>query len=358
MKKYIILGILVLVIGSMVLVPFFQNRANTSEYGSSELPATFTFKENLATNYNEAIELEVLLSSSEIDKIELIFNDSIFKTWDKPTANIKFQFNPSFYGIGTKSLSLKSYTKDGLVYNDNRMVRVLSDILPAFWKAKIKNSYPHNNQHYTQGLEFNNGVLFEGIGQYGSSLVCQKDLKTGKIITNKEIGLDESFFGEGITIFKDQLYQLTWQEQKCFVYNKETFELIKTIPYIGEGWGLCNDGKSIIMSDGSERITFRNPTSFSIERTIEVYDNKGPIDRLNELEFIDGKIYANVYTTKQIVVIDPETGRVIATIDGSELEKEGRGFGDVMNGIAQNEGKIYMTGKNWDKLFEVNLEKP
>lgn len=358
MKKYIILGVLILVIGSMVLIPYFKNNSNKSTDVATELPATFSFKDNLATTYNSVVELEININSEDIDRLELIYNDSIFKTWQQPTKDIKIQINTGFYGIGTKAISLISYKKDGTQFNDNRMVRVLSDILPAIWIAKIKQVFPHNNKHYTQGLEFNEGKLFEGIGQYNASLVCQKELKTGNIVPSKEMNLDDSYFGEGITIFKDQLYQLTWQEQTCIVYNKESFEIIKTIPYIGEGWGLCNDGTSLIMSNGTERITFRNPTTFSIERTIDVYDNEGPIQQLNELEFIDGKIYANVYTTNKVVVIEPETGRVVAIMDGTELEKAGRGFGDVMNGIATNDGKIYMTGKNWNKLFEVTIEKP
>jgi glutamine cyclotransferase len=134
-------------------------------------------------------------------------------------------------------------------------------------------------------------------------------------------------------------------------------QLIKDIPYTGEGWGLCNDGKSLIMSDGSERITFRDPETFSILRTIEVYDDQGPIQQINELEYIDGKIYANIYTTNRLIVIDPINGKNIAVIEGEAIEKAGRGLGEVMNGIASNNGKIYMTGKHWGKLFEVSISK-
>ena len=358
MKKYIILGVIALVIGSMVLIPFFQNKSPQSDDYSSELPATFSFKDNLAVTYNEVIELSILIKSNNIKELSLVYGDSVLKTWNSPSKDITFQFNPSILGIGTKPLSLVTYSEDGNQRNDNRMVRVLSDINPAIWIAKINESYPHNTAHYTQGLEFSEGNLYEGIGQYGSSKLSQVDLKTGKVNEKLSITLAGGYFGEGITVFNDKIYQLTWEEQTCFVYNKSTFELDKTIPYIGEGWGLCNDGKYLIMSNGSERITFRNPETFAIEKIIEVYDNKGPIQQLNELEYIDGKIYANVYTSNQIVVIDPITGRVEAIIDCSILEKEGRGYGDVLNGIAYNDEKIYMTGKNWNKLFEVNLEKP
>ena len=237
------------------------------------------------------------------------------------------------------------------------MVRVLSDVKPSNWIAKIKTEFPHSSSSYTQGLEFNSGVLYEGTGQYGESMVAQTNLTSGEINPTKNIRLDENYFGEGITVMGDKLYQLTWKEQKCFVYDKNSMQLIKDIPYIGEGWGLCNDGKSLIMSDGTERITFRNPTNFSIERVIEVYDDQGPIQQINELEYIEGKIYANIYTTNKVVVIEPMNGKIIAIIDGSEIEKLGRGLGEVMNGIAFNNGKIYMTGKHWPKLFEVTIQK-
>lgn len=358
MKKYIILGVIALVIGSMVLIPFFQNKSSEANDFSNELPATFSFKDNLAVTYNEVIELTVSINSNSIKELSLVYGDSILKIWNTPSKDITFQFNPSILGIGTKPLSLVMYSEDGIQQNDNRMVRVLSDINPAIWIAKIKEVYPHNTTHYTQGLEFSNGQLYEGIGQYGSSKLSQVDLKTGKVNEKVSITLAGDYFGEGITILNNKIYQLTWEEQTCFVYNQSTFELHKTIPYIGEGWGLCNDGKYLIMSNGSERITFRNPETFAIDRTIEVYDNKGPVQQLNELEYIDGKIYANVYTTNSIVVIDPISGRVEAIIDCSILEKEGRGYGDVLNGIAYKDGEIYMTGKNWNKLFLVNIEKP
>jgi glutamine cyclotransferase len=241
---------------------------------------------------------------------------------------------------------------------DNRMVRVLSDIKPEIWIADINATLPHDPTSFTQGLEFNSGILYEGTGQKGLSNVMQVDLKTGAI--KKKMGLDANYFGEGITILGNKIYQLTWQEQKCFVYDKNTLQLEKDLPYVGEGWGLCNNGESLIMSDGTERIVFRDPENFQTQKTIEVYDDKGPISKLNELEYIDGLIYANVWMTNSIVVIQPENGKVIAVIDGTELVKQGRGTGDVLNGIALNpeNGKIYMTGKNWPKMFEVKINKP
>ena len=353
MKKYIIVGILILLIGSMVVVPMLQNNSDEEEIVAAE----FSFKNNLATRWNEIIPLEIAIKSSDIEKLELIYNDSVFKTWSSPKGKLIFSFNAGYYGLGARSISLVSTMKNGDILTDDRLVRVLSDIKPEILKAKVVATFPHLQSSYTQGLEFNNGVLYEGTGQYGQSMIAQMDLNTGTIAANKNIKLDENYFGEGITIFGETLFQLTWKEQKCFLYNKQTMQLLKEIPYNGEGWGLCNDGKSIIMSDGTERITFRNPTTFAIERTIEVYDNEGPIDKINELEYINGKIYANIYTTNKIIVIEPLNGKILSIIDGSEIEAAGRGIGEVMNGIAVNNGKIYMTGKNWEKLFEVKIAK-
>ena len=158
----------------------------------------------------------------------------------------------------------------------------------------------------------------------------------------------------------DKIYQLTWKNQKCYVYDVNSLQLLSEFNYKGEGWGLTHDGTSLIMSDGTERIVFRNPETFAIERTIEVYNNQGPINYLNELEYIDGKIYANVWTTAGVAVFDPKTGKVLEEISGAELFKVGRGSGEVLNGIAHNPatGKTYMTGKNWVKLFEVKFVEP
>jgi glutamine cyclotransferase len=225
--------------------------------------------------------------------------------------------------------------------------------------VKVTKEYPHDTQNYTQGLEFNNGKLYEGTGdpsQQGKTVVGQIDLKTGGFSGLKN-GLDQTYFGEGITIFGNELFQLTWRNGKCFVYDKNTMQLKRDISYTGDGWGLCNDGKALIMSDGTERIYFRNPKTFQIIRTIDVYDNVGPRTFINELEFVNGKIYANIYQTNTIIAIDPLTGKVLEEIDASALEISGKSGGDVLNGIAFNPltNKTYLTGKYWSKLFEVQF---
>lgn len=357
MKKYIIIGLLILAAAAMVIGPMLSknNGGGTIE---EDAPALFGFKDNLATKWNEVVPLSISVNSKEIEKLELIYNDSVFNVWKNPKGTLQVNFNAGYYGLGTRNLVLLSTLKDGTTYMDNRMVRVLSDVKPEIWIAEIAATFPHEATSFTQGLEFNEGTLYEGTGQKGMSFVAQVDLTSGKI--NKQMGLDANYFGEGITVFGNKLYQLTWQEQKCFVYDKKTLQIEKDLAYNGEGWGLCNDGENLIMSDGTERLVFRDPENFQVMKTIEVYDDRGPVSKLNELEFIDGLIYANIWMTNTVVVIQPENGKVTAVIDGTELVKQGRGNGDVMNGIAYNPAskKIYMTGKNWPKLFEVKFKKP
>jgi glutamine cyclotransferase len=356
MKKYLLITVILALIAAMVIVPLFSKKQDLP--GEKTIPATFAFKDNLATKWDETIELTININQEDVVKLELIYNDSVFRTWANPAGKISTKFNAGFYGLGTRTLQLLSTLKDGTTSLDSRMVRVLSDVVPELWIATIINSYPHNPNSFTQGLEFNDNILYEGTGQKGQSIVAQVNLNTGE--QNKKIGLDGNYFGEGITILGSKLYQLTWQEQKCFVYDKKTLQLEKDIPYIGEGWGLCNDGVSLIMSNGTERLTFRNPTTFEIERTIDVYSHLGPVSNLNELEYADDLIYANIWMTNKVAVIDPRNGKVLSEIDATNLIQAGRGNGDVLNGIAYNDktNKWYMTGKNWSKLFEVKWTKP
>lgn len=347
----------------LVLIGFLLaacEETNTSE--PQQLPATFTFDENLAIEYGKVVSASFEVTAKNVARVDLYFNDSIVQQWKKPSGRISFDLDASYYGLGAKQLTLKSTLIDGKTFSDSRLIRINSDVEPEQWQVKIASSFPHNPLSFTQGLEFSDGVLYESTGdpnRDGSTMVAQVNLKSGAITAKKT--LDGNYFGEGITILGNRVYQLTWTEQKCFMYDKKSLEMdTKDFSYTGEGWGLCNDGKSIIMSDGTERLVFRNPTNFQIERTIEVYDKVGPRSKLNELEYIDGKIYANVWMLDLVLVIDPNSGRVLAEIDASDLATVGKGSGDVLNGIAYNPAtkKIYMTGKYWSKLFEVTLVKP
>lgn len=356
MKRFVIIALLLLAIGAFVLGPLL----NGSSSSVNELAATFVLKENFLSTYGKTMDLEFTINK-DVEKVEIIYNDSVFKTWVKPTGKLTIGLRTDYYGVGAKTLTLRSYLTGGGTEEDTRIVRILSDISPTPLKTEVIASFPHLQTSYTQGLEFDGNQLYEGTGNpqnSGESMIASMDLKTGKPITKN--ALDATYFGEGITIFGDEVYQLTWQNGKCFVYDKKTMQLKHDIAYSGEGWGLCNDGKNLIMSDGSERITFRDPVSFAPVKTIEVYDNAGPIARLNELEYFNGKIYANIYTTDYVAVIDPQSGKVLEMIDAAPLATVGKMGGEVLNGIAYNKNtnQLYMTGKNWGKVMEVKLVAP
>lgn len=353
MKKVVIVFIIFGLIAALVL-PLITKNNNDSESAFS-----FSFNDNVAVKIGENIPL-IFDVSGDLKSLSLEINGENVKTWKNPSGKTTYNLNTNDFHVGSFTLELIGTLSDGMTQNEQRLLRILSDVKPEKWSTKIDVIYPHLETSFTQGLEFDNGLLFEGTGdpnQDGQTLIAEVDLKTGTI--KRKMGLDASHFGEGISIFGDELFQLTWKNQKCLVYNKKTFEVVREFSYSGEGWGLCHDDKNLIMSDGSERIYFRDPKTFEITKTIEAYTDQGPIAYLNELEFIDGLIYANIWTTNNIAVIAAETGKVVAIIDATELVKEGKGNGEVLNGIAFNKlnKKLYMTGKYWPKLFEVTINK-
>lgn len=322
-----------------------------------------TFPITYSMNYQAVFgkPWKVQLSSNQKTKeIQLFINDSLIKSWSGHEAKIEETFDLTKLGLGAKGVTIKATTTDGKEYAENQTIHILSDIEPVYAKAEIKALYPHNTEDFTQGLEIVDGVLFESTGDpdhKGATKVMRKDLKTGSV--QKENQLDGNYFGEGITVLDNQVYQITWTSQKCFVYNATTLERNATsYTYTGEGWGLTNDGKQIIMSDGSERIFFRDPKTFRTTKTISVYDNKGPIKNLNEIEYVNGFIYANVWMTNKIVVIEASTGKVLKNIDCSEFEAKAKGNGDVLNGIAYDRSAhvFYLTGKYWPYLGQVEFK--
>lgn len=360
MKKIIIW---VLVLGLLIgfLVPLF----NSSSSDSSNQAATFGFKENLATTYGQTIAIPLKITEN-CTALELKIADSVVLKVQNPKKKEVYFLDTKDFKPGAFLLDLQVQDANGNLYTEQRNLRILSDIKPERWSLKLGTSYQHNIKNYTQGLTFWNGELYEATGdpnQDGSSMVAKINMNTGEAIQNGSTTfqqkLDASKFGEGIAILNDQIFQLTWKNQQCFVYDLNTFQLKRELAYNGEGWGLCTDGKQLIMSDGTERLTFRDPTTFETLRTLEVYSDQGPLPQLNELEFIDGLIYANIYTTNFVAVIEPTLGRVIALIDASNLVAAGKGNGEVLNGIAYNAktGKTYMTGKYWPKMYEVSIIK-
>ena len=269
--------------------------------------------------------------------------------------------------IALKDFKLGSQTIEATVYFNGEKQRATKNIIilnnepPKIYTYKIINEYPHDITSYTQGLEFYNDTLYESTGQYGESKLRKLDYKAGTVYKN--IDLANEYFGEGLTILNDKIYQLTWQKGIGFIYDAKTLNKLDSFKYgkSKEGWGLCNDGSKIYKSDGTESIWLLNPNTLTEENHIEVFTNKGKIVGINEMEWIDGDIYANRYQKDGVAIINPKNGAVIGVIDFSPLKKlvtQHQGL-DVLNGIAYNPKTktIFVTGKRWDKLFEVEIVK-
>jgi len=233
----------------------------------------------------------------------------------------------------------------------------------AMYDYEIVKTYPHDPRAFTQGLEFHDGILYEGTGgkddDVFSSSLRKVDLATGQV--SQKHDLPPEYFGEGITILNDRIYQLTWREMTAFEYDLKDFRLLRELRYSGEGWGLTNDGTNLIQSDGTHVIRFVNPQDFKTVRTIVVNDEKGKaLMELNELEYVKGEIWANIWQTGWIVRIDPATGKLLGRIDLNSLvkeETEKNRRADVLNGIAYDASadRLFVTGKLWSRLFEIKV---
>ncbi len=231
---------------------------------------------------------------------------------------------------------------------------------PKILSYSLSNTFPHDTSFYTQGLIIYKGSLYEGTGLEGRSRLMKIDLATGKVL--QQINLDEKYFGEGITIINDTLYQLTWQNKVVFMYNLKDFKKLKEFPIHTDGWGITTDGKELIVSDGTSNLNFYEPGTFKLLRTVNITEAGGLVNNVNELEYIDGYVYANRYQTDHILKIDPVTGIVVAKIDFSNLTSQVKSkhpWVDYFNGIAYDSSnkKIYVTGKLWPELYEVQFSQ-
>ncbi|MDD7888074.1 glutaminyl-peptide cyclotransferase [Flavivirga sp. 57AJ16] len=297
---------------------------------------------------------EALLLSLENKKKQII--DSVSYTLDGIRVGDNIQL---------ANFKLGKQTIEAMVYFNNEKEKVsttvtlLNDTPPKVYHYKIRNEYPHDITSYTQGIEFFNDTLYESSGQYKKSKLRKIDYKTGKII--KSIDLADEYFGEGLTILKDKIYQLTWKENIGFVYDVNSFDKISSFKYGNskEGWGLCSNETTIYKSDGTEKIWLLNPETLTEESFIQVYTNKGKIVGINEMEWINGKIYTNRYQKDGVAIINPKNGAVTGVIDLSPLKKLVTQHEklNVLNGIAYNPktNTIFVTGKHWDKLFEIEI---
>lgn len=307
--------------------------------------------------FGDQVKLKLNFPSASLDSVVYSIDGEAFVT-KTDTSSVVFDTNK--YGFGDRSLSAKIYAegKEDIAYSN-----VL--VLPPNAKNyafEVVNEYPHDTKAYTQGLQYADGVLYETTGQPEDlddvvTSLRKVDLKTGQIL---KIEKPSGFFGEGMTIVGDKIVFLTWMNKKGFFYDKSTFKKLGEFDYVNsqEGWGLTYDGMQLIKSDGSNKLYLLNAATGKEEGFVGVYDENGPVDSLNELEYIDGKVYANIYGQDIIVIIDPKTGVVEGRINLVGLYTEGRGaVNNELNGVAYDAvGKrLFVTGKLWPKLYEIKL---
>lgn len=227
---------------------------------------------------------------------------------------------------------------------------------PEQLRVRVVRSYPHARDAFTQGLVWHEGVMYESTGQYGRSSLRRVDLESGEVRERRD--LPPQIFAEGLALAGDRLFQISWMEGEARVWSMPALEPVRTFEYEGEGWGLCFDGTQLVMSDGSDRLFFRDPETFEVRRSVRVRERGAPLDQLNELECVDGVVWANVWQTDRIVRIDPRNGRVTAVVDASGLlERDERRGADVLNGIAwiPERERFVITGKLWPRMFEVEM---
>jgi glutaminyl-peptide cyclotransferase len=335
-----------------------QPRTGNGEQTTLSATSLIAPKGNTVITWGDSVKIELSAGTVpiQVDSVSITAGTS---TRVIPTASLENLFWSSRGSrVGQTALRIKVYYNDSLQDSHNISLVILSDLIPKPYSYRITRQYPHDDQAYTQGLVYDGGVLYESTGLESKSSLRIVDIPTGHNL--KMVGLAPQYFGEGIALFKNQIYQVTYKNQVGFVYDKQSLQQIRGFDYqFREGWGLTTNGQYLIMSDGSAQLYFIEPEYFTQIDKIEVFDNKGLISSLNELEYINGKILANVYGQTYIVIIDPLTGKVTGKVDLDKLMPEGsRGdYGKVLNGIAYNPqtGHLYVTGKNWPYLYEILL---
>lgn len=345
----------------LILIVFVAFQCCTSNTGRSRKPVSVvTLTPNSQNHvYGQALDINITtkVHDGELKEVKLFLNNELLTVSDKTIFTYRIE---KLGYLGQNTLRIMAEKQDG---NSNTRLQgftVLSDLVPEKFNYEIIREHPHSTDHFTQGLEFANGFLYEGTGEHGKSGIFKTNHMSGKILMSKM--LDEKFFGEGITIMNDKLYQLTYKSKVGFVYNLSDFAVIDSFRFDSkEGWGLTNDGTYLIMSDGTGTLTWLDPETFKTVKRIQVADNRRIWEYLNELEYVDGSIWANVWTTNQIVRIDAGTGKITGflDLDGilSVMHQSQQERIDVLNGIAYNpqNGHFYVTGKLWPKLFEIKI---
>ncbi|WP_396157448.1 glutaminyl-peptide cyclotransferase [Flavobacterium sp.] len=318
----------------------------------------FSFDDNAMKPIYQAtdkVDLTLLNTKNKtIDSVAYFVDE---KKFSSVKGNGKFTLDLSGKKFGYQNLKALVYFEGDTVSTKTR-IEVASGIVPKLLKYTIVNTYPHDINAFTEGFEFFRDTLIESTGQNGKSYIAKVDLISGKTI--KKVDLEQQYFGEGITVINNKIYQLTWQSTIGFIYDVNTMKKIKSFKFDKpiEGWGMTNDGKNIYHSDGTEKIWTMDPETQKLVDFINVYTNDSKIKSINELEWVKGKIYGNIWQKDAIAIINPKTGAVDSVIDLTALKaKITNKNADVLNGIAYNKktNTIFVTGKNWDKTFEIKV---
>lgn len=311
--------------------------------------------DNAAVSCNDRIVFSVAQAAGQvkIDSVQLWVGGSLFTTVKDVPASTNITASGRPGRLALRAVAFSSAYRPQTV---SLFISRLSDIDPVTYRYRVIKSYPHDRHAYTQGLVYDGGVFYEGTGQEGASSLRKVDPETGKVLS--QVSLDASLFGEGVALLDNRIYQLTWTTKVGFVYDKATLKQINKFYYQTQGWGLTTMGDTLVMSDGTNVIWFLD-ADFNVLSSIEVWDNKGPVNNLNELEMINGELWANVWQTDHIARIDPHTGKVLAYVElANILPREDRAQEtDVLNGIAWDaeKNRLFVTGKYWPKLFEITV---
>lgn len=302
------------------------------------------------------IDKPLNLSIKKSDKVEL---DSVHFYLDGKRVQEK-NIDLKSYKLGKHLISAHCFYQEK-TKKINRAIYFLSMKKPKIYKYEILNTYPHNTNHFTQGLTYHKGFLYETTGEKGKSKLIKTDLETGKILMEQK--LPNTYFGEGMTILSNKVYWLTWHAKKGFIYDLKTFKKIGSFDYLKskEGWGLTHDETSLLKTDGSEHIWFLDPKDLKERYKISAYTDQRKVEQLNEIEYIEGKIYANIWQKETIVIINPKNGSLDGIINLKGIKKhitaQQKDSGHVLNGIAYDSEhkRLFITGKNWDKIFEIKI---